>query len=67
MIDKTFIIKKNVNTGENDREDLLFWIQKTAEERISAVEDLRREYWGEDYASEQRFPRFYKITKHSQR
>jgi hypothetical protein len=65
MIEKTFTIVKNCSTGDGERNDLLYWSLKTAGERFSAVEQLRKDFWGEDYAAKQRFPRFYKITKHS--
>ena len=62
--DKTVRIIRNKTLQKTD--DIGFWMNRTAEERIAAVEDMRKDYWGENYASEQRFPRFYKITKHSQ-
>jgi len=65
MIEKTFTIVKNNCTGDSDRRDLQYWSQKTAGERFLAVEELRKDFWGEDYAVKQRFPRFYKITQHS--
>lgn len=62
--DQTVRIIKNAT--EPGTCDIIFWMNKTAEERIAAIEEMRKDYWGENYASEQRFPRFYKITKHTQ-
>ena len=48
---------------KDSREDVQFWMKKTPLERIAAVEDLRRDYWGADYGNKSGFPRVYKITK----
>jgi hypothetical protein len=64
MIDK-IINKKKIDV--NDNEDIRFWIAKTPEERLSAVEMLRRDYWGADYTDQSGFPRVYKIVKHASR
>lgn len=39
-----------------DAEDREYWLSLPMEERISAVEELRKRMWG-DYESEQRLPR----------
>lgn len=65
MKDQTVRIIKN--SAKPDTDDISFWMNKTAEERIAAIEEMRKDFWGENYASEQRFPRFYKITEHAQR
>lgn len=65
MIDKTFTIKKNAADQIDKNDDINYWLQKTVEERFSAVEELRKEQWGEDYAERTEFPKIYKIIKHS--
>ena len=64
MLDKNVAIKKNINIVKNDRDDLDFWLGKTVEERISAVEKLRTDFWGEDYEDKQGLSRVFKITRH---
>lgn len=64
MIEKSFAIIKNSNINNEVNENIHYWSEKTPEDRFSALEQLRKDFWGEDYAAKQRFPRFYKITKH---
>jgi len=45
MIEKTVTIK-NLNDSGQAGSDLEYWLSKTPEERISAVEILRRQYYG---------------------
>lgn len=60
MIEKTVKIKP---LKKDDRDDLQFWLNKSVEERLSAVEMLRQDYYGTDYADKSGFPRVYKIVK----
>ncbi|MDH3975942.1 MAG: hypothetical protein OEV42_16835 [Deltaproteobacteria bacterium] len=60
MIEKKVIIKP---LKKDDRDDLRFWLSKSVEERLSAVELLRQDYYGADYADKSGFPRVYKIVK----
>ena len=56
------MIKKVVHKGKlslNMSNDLKFWLSKTAEERLSAVEFLRRQVDG----TSQRLQRVYKVTE----
>jgi hypothetical protein len=45
MIEKTVTIK-NLNDSGQAESDLEYWLSKTPDERISAVEILRRQYYG---------------------
>ena len=45
MIEKTVTIK-NLNDSGQAGSDLEYWLSKTPDERISAVEILRRQYYG---------------------
>jgi len=41
------VVKKlNLEKGPSIKEDLAYWLSKTPEERISAIEILRRQYHG---------------------
>lgn len=47
MIEKTVKIQNLKEHRLNSaQDDLLCWLKKTADERISAVEDLRKQYYG---------------------
>lgn len=63
MLDKSVAVKKNINVRENDRDDLVYWLGLTAEERISAVEKLRVDFRGEDYEDKQGLSGIFKITR----
>lgn len=41
----------------------VFWRSQTPEQRISAVEEARREFHGADYATQSGFPCVYRILK----
>jgi hypothetical protein len=60
MIEKV-IIKRKLNDCSMPK-DLEFWLSKSPEERISAMEILRRQYAG----SKKRLQRVYRITHRSQ-
>jgi uncharacterized protein involved in exopolysaccharide biosynthesis len=41
------VVKKlNLEKDSSTKEDLIYWLNKTPEERISAIEILRRQYHG---------------------
>ncbi len=44
MIEKV-VKKRNLNDAGAAKDDLAYWLSKTPEERISAVEILRRQYY----------------------
>ena len=46
--------------------DLRYWMSKTCEERIAALETIREEYNSWRYNAKQRFQRVYTITKRKQ-
>ena len=48
MIEKVFKIVKI----DEQVKDTAYWRSRPAEERLAMVEQLRREYWGEDYDKE---------------
>jgi len=53
------VTKKKLSEQKNDKSDLEYWLSKTPEERISAVEELRRQYVG----SEERLQRVVRVIK----
>jgi len=59
MIVKTIKVKKL----KEKNEDYLYWINKSHEERLGEVENIRKEYNGEDYASQPGFQRVYRVVK----
>ncbi|HSW61563.1 MAG TPA: hypothetical protein VLJ60_12245 [bacterium] len=56
---KKVITKKKLSDLKNDKSDLNYWLSKTPDERILAVEELRRQYAG----SEERLQRVVRIIK----
>ena len=59
------MIKKVVHKGRlslDTSKDLKFWLSKTVEERLNAVEFLRRQVDG----TSQRLQRVYKVVKFAQ-
>lgn len=56
---KKVVTKKKLGDLKNDKSDLNYWLSKTPDERILAVEELRRQYAG----SEERLQRVVKIIK----
>ncbi len=58
------IVRKiEVKTIDSKNEDYKYWLSLSANERFKAVEDIRKEYHGEEYDSKFRFQRFYKVIK----
>ena len=53
------VTKKKLSDLKNDKSDLEYWLSKTDQERIEAVEKLRRQYGGSD----QRLQRVVRVTK----
>ncbi len=56
---KKVVTKKKLSELKNDKSDLNYWLSKTPDERILAVEELRRQYAG----SEERLQRVVRIIK----
>lgn len=56
---KKVITKKKLSDLKNDKSDLNYWLSKTTDERILAVEELRSQYVG----SEERLQRVVRIIK----
>jgi len=54
------ITKQKLHQKNNDRD---FWLSRSAEERLSAIELYRKQYYGEDYESLNRLQRVFKIIK----
>lgn len=54
------ITKQKLHQKNSDRD---FWLSKSAEERLSAIELYRKQYYGEDYESLNRLQRVFKIIK----
>lgn len=47
--------------------DFLFWQTKSVEERLEAMELLRKQFYGYDYETLSGFPKVYRITQQKQR
>jgi hypothetical protein len=45
MIDRT-VRKLDLNSHSSSKEDLAYWLSKTTQDRIEAIELLRRQYHG---------------------
>ncbi len=61
MIQKV-VKKRRLKDQDSVREDLAYWLGKKPEERIAAVEYLRRQYYG-DSAGLQRIARIIQRPK----
>ncbi len=59
MIEKVVKIVK-LGDKNNDRE---YWLSRPMEERFAMVEELRRDFYGENYETEQGLQRVYRIIK----
>ena len=59
---KKIITKRSLDHAESLKDDLLYWRSRSADERIGAVEDLRRQYYG----SSTRLQRTAKVIQRSQ-
>jgi hypothetical protein len=58
-------INKKIFTIRNlyeDQNDLLYWLEKTPQDRISAIEMMRRINYGNDIST-RRLQRLFKITE----
>lgn len=44
-------------SDDQDAEDLRYWLSRPVEERIAAAEELRRQYYGQDYEVQYRLQR----------
>jgi hypothetical protein len=58
-------ISKVINKYKIDQQpnDFVFWQSKTFEERLDALEQIRKEYNSWRYNAEQGFQRVYRIVK----
>jgi hypothetical protein len=56
------VVKKHTLTDDTQKDDLLFWKSRSSEERIAAVELLRKERYG----SADRLQRIARVIKSSQ-
>jgi hypothetical protein len=48
---------------EDQGNDFAYWQSLSPQARLAALEEIRREYHGDNYDSEQRFQRFFTIIK----
>ena len=48
MIRKT-VQKKDLDNYSEIRQNLEYWLSRPSEERLAAVDDLRREYYGDTH------------------
>jgi hypothetical protein len=46
-LDKTQVRVRNLSEFDQDKEDLEYWLTKTPEERVAAVEFLRKQFHGD--------------------
>ena len=61
---KNMIVRKiEVKSIGSKNEDYKYWLNLPVNERFNAVEEIRKEYHGEDYESKCGFQRFYKVVK----
>ena len=58
-LNKKIIIKKNLR-DKND--DIEFWKNTSYERRLNAIEEIRRDHHGEDYAISQRLQRVFRVV-----
>jgi len=61
MIEKV-VRKLDLKSASSAREDLAYWLGKTPEERIAAIEFLRRQYHG----SSERLQRVARVIQRQQ-
>jgi hypothetical protein len=45
-MNKNIIRKSNLLNSQSAKEDLLYWLSRPAEERVAAVDFLRKQYYG---------------------
>jgi hypothetical protein len=60
MIEKV-VNKRDLNDFSSIKEDLVYWLSKTPEERVAAVDHLRKQYHG----SRERLQRSARVIKRS--
>jgi len=60
MIQK-IVNKRDLHNFSSIKEDLIYWLSKTAEERVAAVDYLRKQYHG----STERLQRSARVIKRS--
>ena len=60
MIEKV-VNKRNLHGFSSIKEDLIYWLGKTPEERVAAVDYLRKQYHG----STERLQRSVRVVKRS--
>ena len=60
MINKT-VKKMDLKKDDSIKEDLKYWLEKDPNERVSAVEYLRRQFHG----NSERLQRIARVTQHS--
>ena len=53
------VTKKKLSDLKNDKSDLEYWLSKTHQERIEAMEKLRKQYGGSD----ERLQRVVRVIK----
>jgi protein tyrosine/serine phosphatase len=53
------VTKKKLSDLKNDKSDLEYWLSKTDQERMEAMEKLRKQYGGSD----QRLQRVVRVIK----
>jgi hypothetical protein len=56
---KKIVHKKSLLDPQSAKQDLLYWLSRPPEERIAAVEHLRRQYYG----SSERLQRVVRVIK----
>jgi hypothetical protein len=57
------IVLKQMDLGDPDDAERKYWLSRTPEERIRAVEEFRREYHSWRYKREPRLRRVYRVTE----
>ena len=60
---KTIVVKKKKDT---EYDNARYWLDKTYQERLDALEEIRREYNQWKYNTQPRFQRVYRIIKRKQ-
>ena len=46
MIEKV-VVKRSLQESSNAKDDLKYWLSKTPEERVAAVDYLRKQHYGD--------------------
>jgi hypothetical protein len=53
----TKVVFRRPGSYDEIREKREYWLSRTPAERLAHVEELRRDYWGDDYEHKLRLPR----------